>query len=285
MMKRKKSTKGQSLTMTQSVDLLKHKTALITGASSGIGLAFAEVFAREKYNVVLVARSEDKLNELKNNLEQQHGISATVLPYDLTQKDAPQQIFDRLQQQDIVVNVLINNAGYGDYGEFASSDWQKLEGMILLNVLALSHLSRLFLPGMIAREQGQILNVASTAAFQPGPMMAVYFASKAYVLSFSEAIAAETEGTGVTVTVLCPGPTQSNFGNVSNMDTLPSMQSVSSDNFPTAATVANYGYEQLQAGEVVAVHGFLNKLLTFTPRIMPRSLIRNGVKQFLSPKD
>lgn len=261
------------------------QTALITGASSGIGLAFAEVFAREKYNVVLVARSKDKLNELKNNLQQQYGIQAIVLPFDLTQQNVAQQIFDQLQQQKIVVDVLINNAGYGDYGEFATGDWQKLEGMILLNVLALSHLSRLFLPGMIARQKGQILNVASTAAFQPGPMMAVYFATKAYVLSFSEAISAETEGTGVTVTVLCPGPTQSNFGNVSNMDTLPSMQSVSADKFPTAATVANYGYDQLQAGKVVSVHGFLNKLLTFTPRIMPRSLIRTGIKQFLSPKD
>ena len=154
--------------------------------------------------------------------------------------------------------------------------------MILLNMLALTHLTRLFLPGMIQRGWGRILNTASTAAFQPGPFMSVYFATKAYVLSFSEAIAAETEGTGVTVTVLCPGPTQSNFAETADMNKIAAIQDMPSDKFPTAEEVANYGYNALQKGQVVAVHGTLNQLLTFSNRLAPRALIRKGVKQFLA---
>lgn len=258
------------------------QTALITGASSGIGLAFAQVLAREGYNLILVARSEDKLNSLKQELASQHSIDAVVLVHDLTQTEQVQQLFEQIKQQSLTVDVLINNAGYGDYGEFADSDWEKLQGMILLNVLALTHLSRLFLPNMIQRGQGQILNVASTAAFQPGPMMGVYFATKAYVLSLSEAIAAETQDTGIQVTCLCPGPTQSNFGQVAGMNKIPAMGKLSNDKFPTAHTVAEYGYQCLKKGKVVAVHGTLNKILTFTPRLMPRKLLRDGIKKIMS---
>ncbi|MGD1867128.1 MAG: SDR family NAD(P)-dependent oxidoreductase [Phormidesmis sp.] len=258
------------------------QTALITGASSGIGLAFAQVLAREGYNLILVARSEDKLNNLKQELTSKHGINAVVFSHDLTKTEAVQQLFEQIEQQNLTVDALINNAGYGDYGEFADSDWEKLQGMILLNVLALTHLSRLFLPGMIARSKGQILNVASTAAFQPGPMMGVYFATKAYVLSLSEAIAAETQDAGIQVTALCPGPTQSNFGQVAGMDKIPGMGNITNDKFPTAYEVAEYGYQCLQKGKVVAVHGTLNKILTTTPRFMPRKLLRNGIKKFMS---
>ncbi len=258
------------------------KTALITGASSGIGLAIAQRFAKGEYDVILVARSEDKLKALQSELAQKHGIEAFVFSHDLTQTDAPQKLFDQIQQQNLTVDVLVNNAGYGDHGEFASSDWEKQEGMILLNMLALTHLTRLFLPGMIQRGWGKILNTSSTAAFQPGPFMSVYFATKAYVLSFSEAIAAETEGTGVTVTVLCPGPTQSNFAETADMTKVASIQDMSSDKFPTAEEVASYGYDALQKGQVVAVHGKLNQLLTFSNRLAPRALIRKGVKQFLA---
>jgi len=258
------------------------QTALITGASSGIGLAFTQVLAREKYNLILVARSEDKLNEIKQDLISKHDINAVVLSHDLTKTEEIQQLFEQIKQQNLTVDVLVNNAGYGDYGEFADSDWEKLQGMILLNVLALTHLSRLFLPNMIERGQGQILNVASTAAFQAGPMMGVYFATKAYVLSLSEAIAAETEGTGIQITALCPGPTQSNFGEVAGMDKVPGMGNITNDKFPTAHEVAEYGYQCLQKGKVVAVHGILNKFLTFTPRLMPRKLLRDGIKKFMS---
>jgi uncharacterized protein len=258
--------------------------ALITGASSGIGLALARVFAREQYDLILVARREDKLRSLQRELSEQYGVKVTVLSHDLSEKDAPQKLFDQVQQQNLSVDVLVNNAGYGDYGEFASSDWQKLQGMILLNVLALTHLSHLFLPAMVARGRGKILNVSSTAAFQPGPMMAVYFATKAYVLSLSEAIAAETEEAGISVTVLCPGPTQSNFIELANMDRMALANKASQERLPTAAAVAEFGYAALQKNQVVAVHGFSNKLLTFSTRIMPRGLLRKGVKQVMAAK-
>lgn len=257
-------------------------TALITGASSGIGLELAKVFARTKHDVVLVARSEDKLRSLADELSEAHGVQATVFCHDLTDRSAAQALFDQVQQSNLTVDVLVNNAGYGDYGEFAKSDWNKLEGMILLNVLALTHLTRLFLPAMVQRQSGQILNVSSTAAFQPGPMMAVYFATKAYVLSFSEAIAAETEDKGINVTVLCPGPTQSDFIDRANMNQMALANDSSRDKLPTSAEVAQFGYDALQKGQVVAVHGVANKLMTFSTRLAPRSIIRKGVKQFMA---
>lgn len=258
------------------------QTALITGASSGIGLALAKRFAIGGYSLILVARSEDKLKALQDELIKEHGIEAFVFSYDLIQPDATQKLFDAVQQQGLQVDVLVNNAGYGDYGEFVGSDWNKQQGMISLNVMATTHLTHLFLPGMVQRGSGRILNLSSTAAFQPGPLMSVYFATKAYILSFSEAIAAETAGTGVTVTVLCPGPTQSNFAETADMNKVAAIQNLSTDNFPTAAEVADYGYQAMQKGQVVAVHGTLNKLLTFSNRLAPRAVIRQGVKMFLS---
>ncbi len=258
------------------------QTALITGASSGIGFALAHVFARHKHNLILAARSEDKLQSLSQELSHKYDIQATVFSCDLTDKIAPQQLFDQVQQNNLSVDVLVNNAGYGDYGEFVHSDWEKIQGMILLNVLATTHLTRLFLPAMVSKGTGKILNVASTAAFQPGPMMAVYFATKAYVLSFSEAIAAETEDAGITVSTLCPGPTQSNFIDLANMDKAALANKAGEDKLPTAATVAEFGYNALQKGQVVAVHGLPNKLLTFSTRLVPRGLLRKGVKQFLA---
>lgn len=260
------------------------KTALITGASKGIGLALAHVFAKEKHNVILVARSEDQLRALQQELTEKYEVDAVVLSHDLTNQAEIQQLFDQVQQQGLTVDVLVNNAGYGDYGEFAAADWDKLDGMIKLNILALTQLTKLFLPGMIQRGYGKILNLGSTASFQPGPRMAIYFASKAYVLSFSEAIAAETEGTGVSVTVLCPGPTQSNFGQVAGMSEIALMGDVTSDKLPSAQEVAEYGYQALQKGEVVAVHSWVNKILTFMPRLTPRKVIRYGVKKFMTPE-
>jgi uncharacterized protein len=259
-------------------------TVLITGASSGIGFAFAHVFARQQHNLILVARSQDKLQQLSQELSSQYGIQASVFSCDFTDKAAPQALFDWVQQQNLSVDVLVNNAGRGDYGEFASSDWEKNESMILINVLALTHLTRLFLPAMISRKSGKILNVASTAAFQPGPRMAVYFATKAYILSFSEAIAAETEDAGITVSTLCPGPTQSNFISEARMDKIALLAEGGASKLPTSAAVAEFGYKALQKGQVVAVYGLYNQLLTFSTRIAPRGLLRKGVKQFLTPK-
>lgn len=258
------------------------QTALITGASGGIGLALAEVFARNQYSLILVARSEDKLQDLSQELSSEYGVQATVFSHDLTDKDAPQRLFDQVQQHSLSVDVLVNNAGYGDYAEFVSSDWEKLQGMILLNVLATTHLTRLFLPAMVSRGAGKILNVSSTAAFQPGPMMAVYFATKAYMLSFSEAIAAETENAGIIVSTLCPGPTQSGFIGKANMDKMALANNASESKLPTAAEVAQFGYDALQKGQVVAVHGLANQLLAFSTRLAPRGIIRKGVKQFMA---
>ncbi|MGB7250393.1 MAG: SDR family oxidoreductase [Phormidesmis sp.] len=262
----------------------QHPTALITGASRGIGRALAEVFAQHQHNLILVARSEDKLSALRQELTERYSIQATVFSHDLTAPGAPQELFDQVQQQGLNVDMLVNNAGYGDYGRFANSDWAKQQGMLSLNMMALTHLTHLFLPAMLQRRQGKILNVASTAAFQPGPMMAVYFASKAYVLSFSEAIAAETEDYGISVSVLCPGPTQSDFMDTANMDQMALANSATTDKIPTAAEVAQFGYDALNKGQIVAVHGIANKLLTFSNRLAPRSVIRKGVKQFMAPQ-
>lgn len=258
-------------------------TALITGASSGIGLELSQVFARTGHDVILVARSEDKLQALKNELSNKYDIEATVFCHDLTDTKAPQTLFDQIQQSGQTVDVLVNNAGYGDYSEFAQSDWAKLEGMILLNVLALTHLSRLFLPGMIQRGHGKVLNLASTAAFQPGPMMAVYFATKAYVLSFSEAIAAETSEQGINVSVICPGPTQSDFIDRANMGEMAYASESVRDNLPTSAEVAQFSYNALQKGQLVAVHGIANKVMALSTRFAPRSLVLRGVKRFMAP--
>lgn len=259
-------------------------TALITGASNGIGLALARRFAAEGHNLILVARSEDKLNDLEAELSSKHSIEAYVFSYDLIEPNACQSLFDRVQQQGLQVDVLVNNAGYGDYGDFVNTEWEKQQGMISLNVMATTHLTHLFLPLMVQRDSGKILNVSSTAAFQPGPKMAVYFATKAYILSFSEAIAAETDGTGVSVTILCPGPTQSGFIGSANMDKMAATEVMSTDKLPTSEEVANFGYDALQKGQVVAVHGVVNKILTFSNRLAPRAVIRKGVKQFMSSK-
>jgi len=187
------------------------KTALITGASFGIGLELARIFAREGHNLVLVARSGDRLRQLAAELEKAHGTRSLILTTDLSDPGAPAYVFDQTGRAGIFVDFLVNNAGFGQYGLFADSDLEECLRQIQLNVSTLTHLTRLYVAEMIAHGSGRILNVASTAAFQPGPLMAVYFATKAYVLHFSEALANELEGTGVTVTCLCPGATATEF--------------------------------------------------------------------------
>src|SRR6266550_6618870 len=190
------------------------ETALITGASSGIGLDLARLFAKDGHDVILVARSEGKLREVAAGLERDFGVKAHVIVADLARPDAPRQLFDALP---VDVDVLVNNAGFGVTGPFAGTDLAKELEMIQVNVVALTHLTKLLLPPMIARRRGRVLNVASTAAFQPGPLMAVYYATKAYVLSFSEAIADELRDSGVSVTALCPGPTETGFAAAANV--------------------------------------------------------------------
>ena len=247
------------------------QTALITGASSGIGLDLAHLFAADGHDVVLVARSEDKLRELAKELAAKHGVAAHVIVADLTQPDAPRQIFDRAPD----VDILVNNAGFGVSGKFAETDLRTELDILQVNIAALTHLTKLFLPPMLQRGRGRILNVASTAAFQPGPLMAVYYATKAYVLSFSEAIAEELHGTGVSVTVLCPGPTATGFQKVANIGSetlLKVMRPVSS------MDVARAGYRALMRGSRLVIPGMKNKLGVHSLRITPRAVVTKIVR-------
>jgi short-subunit dehydrogenase len=247
-----------------------NKTALITGASSGIGYELAKLFAKDRYNLVLVARSAGKLTQFSAELQREFGISAKAVPLDLTVTSAPQSLFDELQREGTAVDILVNNAGYGVLGEFADISEEDTLGQIQLNITALTYLTKLFLGPMIERRSGKILNVASTAGFQPGPLMSVYYASKAYVISFSEALANELHGTGVTVTCLCPGATDTGFqgraglGNTLLFKKLRPM---------TAGAVARDGYRALMAGKMIVISGFRNWLLAESVRFSPRRLV------------
>jgi uncharacterized protein len=243
------------------------QTALITGASSGIGWDLAHLFARDGHDVILASRNEDKLRELATELESQHKISARVIPVDLERPDAPRELFEAVRTP---VDMLVNNAGFGLTGKFVDTDLARELAMIQVNVSALVHLTKLFAKPMIERGQGRILNVASTAAFQPGPLMAVYYASKAFVLSFSEALAEELGGTGVTVTALCPGPTATGFATAANMTTTRLFTVMK----PMASQqVAKIGYNAMKRGRRVVVTGTLNKLLAQSVRVSPRRMV------------
>jgi short-subunit dehydrogenase len=249
---------------------MKKKTALITGASSGIGLEFAKIMAQDGVNLVMVARSETKLAELAAYIRNSYGIQVDILVKDLSRPEAPAEVFQYTKSKGLEVDYLVNNAGFGDFGFFWETDWDKSVQMIQLNMTALTSLCHLYLPEMVKRKSGRILNVASTAAFQPGPTMAVYYATKAYVLHFSEAIANELEGTGVTVTTLCPGPTESNFQQAAAME---ESKMVKGKKMPSANEVANFGYQSMLKGQVVAIHGVKNYLMANSVRFSPRSLV------------
>jgi len=254
----------------------KNETALITGASSGIGLELAKVFAQQKHDLVLVARSKDKLEEVGAQLAKAHGIQYTVIPADLADLKAVEALVKELSARKLTVDVLVNNAGYASYGHFAETDFDTELKMIQVNVVALTALTKRLLPGMVARKHGRIMNVASTAAFQPGPLMAVYYATKAFVLSLSEALSEETAGTGVTVTALCPGPTESGFQARAKME---ESKLVRGKKIMDAATVAQAGYDALQRGTRVIVPGFMNKMLAGSVRLLPRTTVTSLVRK------
>lgn len=252
-----------------TADMRTIKTALITGASGGIGLEFAKIHAEKGDNLVLVARSKERLDELKARLEEKHKISVHTIGKDLSRQGSVVEIYDELKTLNISIDYLINNAGIGDIGLFEAGDWSKLETMINLNVLALTHLTKLFLPGMIAAGHGKILNVASTAAFQPGPTMAVYFATKAFVLSFSEALNEEVSGKGVSVTALCPGSTESGF----HAAAIGEGKILKERSLPSAREIAEYGFRAMIKGKPVAIPGLMNKIMATSVRFLPRSLV------------
>lgn len=244
-------------------------TALVTGASSGIGLDLARILAEHGHDLVLVARSAGTLEQIAAELSSRHGISATALPTDLSDPGAPRALYDLLAARGVVVDILINNAGFGLLGRFDQSDERRLLEMIQVNVAALTELTRLFLPGMIQRNRGRIMNVASTAAFQPGPLMAVYYATKAYVLSLTEAIADELRDTNVTLTTLCPGPTRTNFGVVAHML---ETHLAHTPFMMTSEEVARQGYAAMMRGKRTVVTGRFNRLGAFSTRLVPRRL-------------
>lgn len=248
--------------------------ALITGASGGIGEELARLFAADGHDLVLVARSEGKLRALAEELSVAHNVAARVLASDLSRPEAPREIFDELRENSIDVEFLINNAGFGSYGLFAETDARTELDLLQVNVVALTHLTKLFLPPMIAHRRGRIMNVASTAAFQPGPLMAVYYASKAYVLSFSEALANETQGTGVTVTALCPGPTHTGFVAAAGMGESKLFERGAME----ARPVAEAGYRALMRGERVEIPGFMNRLVANTVAFFPRRTVTSTVR-------
>jgi hypothetical protein len=247
------------------------ETALITGASAGIGTELARCFARDGSDVVLLARREPVLRRLADELEAAHGITAHVLPADLSDPRAPETVATNLKVQGIAVDVLVNNAGFGARGPFADLDAARQVDMVQVNVTALMQLARLLLPEMLHRNRGGILNVASTAAFQPGPYMSVYYASKAFVLSFSEGLAEEVADTNVTVTCLAPGPTETEFFDRANME---DMKLSENGIAMSADAVARTGYAAFRNGAVLTIPGTSNQVGAFLTRFLPRALVR-----------
>ena len=253
-------------------------TALITGASAGLGREFARLFARDGHDVVLVARSEAKLQELAEQLREEYGVQTHVVTADLSDLDAPRQVFRATEAAGLTVDMLVNNAGFGLYGPFLETDGERELEMIRVNVSALTHLAKLYAPGMVARGRGRIMNVASTAAFAPGPLMAVYYATKAYVLSFSEALAAEFAGSGVTVTAFCPGATRTDFQEVASAG---DSHLFRSPGVMAAEPVARAGYDALMQGKVVAIPGVHNKVMAQSVRFLPRRLVRAATRAIM----
>ena len=255
------------------------KTALITGASSGIGLALARHFAQDGYHLVLAARSVDKMQALADQLHSQFQVDVTVIGADLETNGGAVQLHADIKARNIVLSALVNNAGYGAFGEFKDSALPQELAMMQLNMNTVVVLTKLFMPDLLAT-RGKILNTASTAAFQPGPYMAVYYATKAFVLSFSEAIASELEGTGVTATALCPGPTASGFQDKADLG---NSALVKGKKLPTSEEVAALGYRAMQRGQRVYIPGFMNWAMAQSIRFTPRNMVTRLVKTISRP--
>lgn len=255
-------------------------TALITGASGGIGYELAKLFAKDRHNLVLVARNGPRLAQVADELQRQFGVSVKTVAIDLSEPNAPQSLFAQLQSDSIVVDILINNAGYGQFGEFSDVPLEESLGQIQLNITALTALTRLFLGPMLERRSGRIMNVASTAGFQPGPLMAVYYATKSYVISFSEALANELAGKGITVTCLCPGATETGFASRAGNDKTRLFKSLRPMD---AKTVARAGYHGLLKGKTLVIPGVRNWLVAESVRFSPRKMV-TAVSRWVSER-
>lgn len=256
------------------------KVALITGASAGLGRDLAKLFAQDGYELVLVARREDRLNALAEELRAAHGTVSHVLADDLSDASAPARIVKKVEQLGLEIDALVNNAGFGDTGPFVDSDGDRQLEMIQVNITSLVSLTHALVPGMVARGRGQILNLGSTAGFQPGPYMAMYYATKAFVNHFTEALGHELQGTGVTATVSCPGPTATEFGDVSgNAKTMLFLKG----GLMASDSVARQAYRAMQDGKSMIVHGLKNRLAASTVRFTPRGLTRTIVATLNRP--
>ena len=253
-------------------------TALITGASNGIGLELAKIHASKGGDLVLVARNKSKLDELKSELEKQFGVSVYTIGKDLSAINSAQEVYEETSRQNLQIDYLINNAGFGNFGMFVETDWDKELQMINLNITTLTQFTKLYLQDMVKRRSGKIMNVASTAAFQSGPTMAVYCATKAYVLSFTEAVSNEVSHEGITITVLCPGATETGFQAAGGMD---ESELFKGKKLPTAKEVAEYGYASMIKGKTVAIHGMLNYIMSNSVRFIPRAMILKVARKML----
>lgn len=255
-------------------------TVLITGASSGIGRELSILLAQENYNLILVARSKDKLEELQKKIQTSTN-TIDIIALDLSDVNSAKKLYAKTEGLGRQVDILINNAGFGASGAFAEIDMDRQVEMINLNITTLTALTHLYLQGMKERRTGHIVNISSTAAFQPGPYMAVYFATKSYVLSFSEALAEELIDTGVYTTTICPGPTQSNFQTVAHMDGSKLFKRAA---IPSSQEVAQFTYEAMKNRKVVAIHGAFNNTMAFAGRFAPRAIVRKISKALVKPK-
>lgn len=243
--------------------------AVVTGASGGIGYEFAKLLAQDGYDLLIVARNREKLKQVQGTLEKKHGISVEIIAKDLSLSDNAQAVFDKVQKKH--VDILINNAGFGDYGPFLDSSWEKEHAMMELNMVSLTLLTKRFAKKMQQQQSGRILNVASTAAFQPGPLMAVYFATKAYVLSLTEALADEFRESGITITALCPPATATGFQTEAHMESSELVKNRT--HLMSASEVALSGYQALMKGQAIVVPGFINRLQIFAQRFLSRGFV------------
>ncbi len=262
--------------MSRTTPARTRKTALITGASMGIGLELARQFASHGHDVFLVARHKDTLDAVAARLESESGMSAQVLVADLADRTAPQALFDEITSRGSQIDFLVNNAGFGIGGKYSETDGSSELDIIQVNIAALTHLTKLFLPQMLARGNGRIMQVASIAAFQPGPMMAVYYASKAYVLSFSQALSEELRDSGVTVTALCPGPTATNFAATARVS---NSMVFAKTGVARASDVASYGYSAMMRGKRIAIPSFRDRVMVQVQRAVPRALVTRIVRK------
>lgn len=257
------------------------KTALITGASTGIGKEFAHIHAEKGGDLFIVARSKDKLDTLKAELEKKYSVKVKVIAKDLSSLTAPKEIYDEINAAGIEIEVLINNAGFGALGKFHEMDYDRQISMINLNVTALTALTHLFLPDFVKRNSGKILNTSSTASFMPGPLQAVYFATKAYVTFFSNALSEELHDTKITVTNLMPGATESEFGATSGMDRTSMFQKTA-----TARSVAEDGYNAMLKGKIDVLSGLTTsqKIMMAMIPFIPKKMLLKQIRQMQEVK-